>query len=196
MNRFQRLTLLAASTTLITGGALLPGAAFAATMTPAGSVAVAEAQWVETRDAPSGVEAQFPKKPTVMDLTESGGRGRIYTVPTAYGSIALVVHDKAADEQTDLKGDLQAFLDGYNQSVPAGEALTGTDIQEGTTQEGYPSLDATLAADNGDIGGISFIDVGDHVVMTFGAGDGTQKAALLADYNHLVDTLRVPDAAV
>lgn len=189
LSRFQRLALLTASTTVITGGALLPGAAFAAPAPHAPSVTAADARWVETKDAHSGITARLPAKSTTQSTPDS----RSYIAETDFGMAQFSVIDSPGAAQNDLNAALKGYLSGYNE-VPqsSDEKIRSTDVSTGTTADGHRTLHADITAPDGTVGRIGFIDGGDHVVQIAAIGVDTQPDAVLADYKQLLDSVQLP----
>ncbi|KUN98262.1 hypothetical protein [Streptomyces caeruleatus] len=188
LSRFQRFALLTASTTVITGGALLPGTAFAAPAPHAPSVAAADARWVETKDADSGVTARLPGKSTVKDM----GGGRTYVVGTDAGITQFSVVDSPGGGQNDLDSALENYLSGYNEPAQSSdEKLRSTDVSTETTADGHRTLQADLTAPDGTVGRIGFIDGGDYVVQIASVGLDTPDT-VRADYQQILDSVQLP----
>ena len=195
LSKIQRLSLLAASTTVITGGVLLPGTAFAAPAPQTTTVATADAttHWTATTDDISGITAELPGQPHMQKYSENGFEARVYLVPTDYGTIGFVVYDTPDTGQKDLKGCLQSWLDGYNEdSRSADSVLTSKDLQEGTTADGQPAVDSALSAGDGTVGHVRFVDLGDHVVQVVALGDKDSQQDVDADFLQLLDGIQLP----
>ena len=194
LSRIQRVVLLAASTTAITGGVLLPTSAFAAPATPpAGTTADAAARWTQTTDDPSGISARLPGKAEMRDVSEHGVEGRMYVAKTDYGAIGFAVYDTPPGGRWDLKGCLQDTLNGFNEdSRSADGKLTSKDVQEGTTPDGQPALDAALAARDGTVGHVRYVDLGDHMIMVISLGTSDNRQAMDADYLQLLNGIQLP----
>ncbi|MFJ9820069.1 hypothetical protein ACIRU3_33330 [Streptomyces sp. NPDC101151] len=197
LSKFQRVALLAASTTVITGGLMLPGTAFAAPQTATVATdahgADSAAQWAATTDHTSGVTAELPGQPEKETISENGVEGRTYTVPTEYGAMAFGVFDAPDGSAWDLAANLQSALDGYNSdSKSPDDVLTSSDVQEGTTADGQPALDAALSAPDGTIGHVRFIDAGDHMVEIVVLGTQDAQQDVDADYMQLLNGLQLP----
>lgn len=196
--RFRRLALLAASTTVITGGALLPTSAFAAPATPpaavTAAVADAAARWTQTTDDPSGVMAELPGDAQIQKDTVNGFQARTYQVNTDYGVIGFVVYDApSGGGQWDLKGSLKNALDNYNKdSRSADDRLTGHDVRESTTDGGQPVLDAGLSTGDGTAGHTRFVDLGDHLVQIEVLGTKDAQKTMDADYRQSLSSLQLP----
>ncbi|MEU9475337.1 hypothetical protein [Streptomyces sp. NPDC048191] len=195
LSRFQRLALLATSTTVITGGVLSHGAAFAAPMTPHTAAVTAAAQWKKITDTPSGITVQLPGKPQVQKENSSAVNSRAYLVPTRYGAIGFAVYDcpdADAAKPWDLKGGLKGAVDGYNSGDP-GAHLRSTDLHAGTTADGDHYLDAKLVGRDGKVGHIRFVDHGKQALMVMNVGTGGKRAAVDRDYRQVLDSIKVPD---
>ncbi|GEC06811.1 hypothetical protein SSP24_44660 [Streptomyces spinoverrucosus] len=189
LSRFQRLALLTASTTVITGGALLPSTAFAAPAPDITSVAVAEARWVETKDAPSGITAQLPEKTKAQKVP--GGRTYVATADSEVVQFSVV--DAPGFGQTDLKVALKGYLMGYNETAKSSdEKVTSANVREGTTADGHHSLHADVRSPDGTVGHIGLIDVGDHVIQIATIGTDVQPDIVKSDHKKLVDSIQVP----
>ncbi|MEV5874492.1 hypothetical protein AB0L75_09735 [Streptomyces sp. NPDC052101] len=199
LSRFQRLALLAASTTVITAGVLSQGSAFAAPAAPrtaavtAAHRADADTQWKQIDDTASGVTVRLPGKPDIQKDTTAGVAIRDYLVTTGYGATGFSVYDKpdAATGPWDLDGGLKAALDGYN-SVDAGAELTSTDVHHGTTHDGDHYVEAKLVGVDGKVGHIRIVDLGKHSIMLMTVGRGGQQAAVDRDYQQVLDSIKVP----
>ncbi|MFF9087324.1 hypothetical protein ACF1BE_13050 [Streptomyces sp. NPDC014991] len=207
---YQRLALLAASTTVITGVALLPTSAFAAPPAPhttafamdgsgAGAGAGAGAgsvdaggtgsvgRWTETTDEESGISAQLPGEPDTQRLADEDGRA--HQVQTAYGAIGFSVFD---GDDFDLPGTLKENLDAYNQdSRSPDDVLHSDNVQEGTTDDGSPTLDADLTAADGTLGHVTYTVVKGHLLELYVLGTQDKVDAMQADYNQLMDSVRL-----
>jgi hypothetical protein len=189
LSRFQRFALLTASTTVITGGALLPGAAFAAPAPHAPSVAAADAPWVETKDAHSGVTARLPGKSTAENM----GGGRTYVVETDSGVTQFSVVDSPGGGRNDLDSALENYVSGYNEPAQSSaEKVRSTNVSTDTTADGHRTLQADLAAPDGTAGRVGFIDGGDYLVQLASVGVGTQGDTVRADYQQILDSVQLP----
>ncbi|MGJ5755358.1 hypothetical protein FB563_3582 [Streptomyces puniciscabiei] len=179
LSSFQRLALLAASTTVITGGVLSHGSAFAAP------------QWQKITDS-SGITVRLPGKPRVVKYSEGGVHSRDYVVKTGYGALGFIVLDgpgKAPDRPWDLRTDLKAAVDGYNSS-DTGAHLRSTEVHQGTT-DGDHYLEAKLAgADR--VGHIRLVDHGKQALTIMTVGHGDQRQAVDRDYRQVLDSIRAP----
>lgn len=188
LSRFQRFALLTASTTVITGGVLLPGTAFAAPAPHAPSVAAADARWVATKDADSGVTARLPGKSTAEDM----GGGRTYMVETDSGVTQFSVVDSPGGGQNDLDSALKSFVSGYNEPAQTSdEKVRSTNVSTDTTADGHRTLQADLTAPDGTVGRVGFIDGGDHVVQIAAIGVDTPDT-VRADYQQILDSVQLP----
>ncbi|MGW2746191.1 hypothetical protein [Streptomyces sp. NPDC001450] len=198
--RFQRLALLAASTTVITGGVLLPTSAFAAPATPpatTATVADAATRWTQTTDESSGVTAELPGDAQMQKYTVNGIKGRAYQVATDYGSIGFMVYDAPrGGGQWDLKGSLKNALDNYNKdSRSTDDVLTSHDVRESATDGGQPVVDAALSAGDGTVGHTRFVDLGDHMVQILVMGTKDTQKTMDADYRQFLNRLQLPSGA-
>ncbi|MFG3659614.1 hypothetical protein [Streptomyces sp. NPDC047706] len=203
LSKIQRVALLAASTTVITAGVLVPTSAFAAaapvgvvTTTVAGSAGSADAaaQWTQTTDAPSGVTVQLPGQAHTETIDEDGIEARVHDVTTDYGFIRFTVFEGPDDGQGwDLTGSLQKQLDMHNKDAAqsSGATLTGEDVQEGTTAEGLPALDAALTATDGTAGDTRLIDLGPYMVQVVVLGTTDDQQAMEADYLRVLNGLEL-----
>ncbi|MFG2554217.1 hypothetical protein ACGFWF_30310 [Streptomyces sp. NPDC048581] len=189
LSRFQRLALLTASTTVITGGALLPGTAFAAPAPHAPSVTAADARWVETKDAHSGITAELPAKPKVENLPG----GRTYLAETDSMIAQFSVVESSGAGQDDLDSALEGYVSGYNEPAQsAEEKIESTNVSTGTTADGHPTLHADIAAPDGTAGRVGFIYTGDYVVQIAAVGVSTEPDTVQADYKQLLDSVQLP----
>ncbi|AWT43709.1 hypothetical protein DMT42_16225 [Streptomyces actuosus] len=193
----RRLSLLAASAAVITGGALLPGTALAATGAPPSAVAVqanglrTEAgQWQVTTDKPSGVSVQLPGKPETVQFTRAtdGVDGRAYFAQTDYGVLALTVYDGAAGAD-----DLRPMLDSYlkDASQKASTNVTTTASEESTV-EGLPALDAQLAGEDGNVGYVRFIAAGQFMIQLETVGPQDKLDAMTEAYMQFLGSMQLP----
>ncbi|MGW7407068.1 hypothetical protein ACWGI9_25685 [Streptomyces sp. NPDC054833] len=189
--RFHRHALLAASVA-VTGGVLLPGSALAATESPPPASAVTADHWVVVTDAPSGIKVELPGKPKVQKFTKAkdGMDGRIYMAGNDNQVTGFAVFDVHGAK--DLKDNLRAFLDGYNQySRSPGVKLTSTVTKE-TDVNGRRTLDARLSAKNGTVGSTRFVDDGRHYVQLLSISSKNQAASMAPTYQQLLDSLHMP----
>ncbi|MCE0446997.1 hypothetical protein LT493_28375 [Streptomyces tricolor] len=201
LSRFQRLALLAASTTVITGGVLLPGSAFAASAPQNATVAAAGVtaapQWAKTTDTPSGISVQLPGKAEVEKSVEDGVHSRVYAVPTDYGAIAFAVEEVPGtdpDTPWDLKRTLKANVDAYNKdSKSAKNRIRSTDVRQSTTADGARELHADLVADDGTTGHVRFVDHGQYLVTVITLSVGGQEDLMDEDHQRVLDSVVVPD---
>lgn len=206
LSRFQRLAVLTASTTVITGGALLPSTAFAAPAPQSTSVvsvtdadgADSSADWKVTTDTASGVKVKLPGQPGIKEFTEEkdGTDSRIYMVPTDYGIVGLTVFDSPSGTEElpwDMKGTLHDFLVGANEDVHSpDDKIRSTNVREDTTADGRHALEADLDSEKGNAGQIRLVDLGDHLVMTITLGSKDAKDTMKADHDRLVDSIQLP----
>ncbi|MCZ0988834.1 hypothetical protein [Streptomyces diastatochromogenes] len=195
LSKIQRLSLLAASTTVITGGVLFPVTAFAAPAPQTAPVATTDAatHWTATTDDLSGITAELPGHPQMQKYSENGVEARVYLVPTDYGTLGFVVYDTPNTGQKDLKGCLQSWLDGYNEDSRSGDStLTSKDLQEGTTADGQPAVDSALSAGDGTVGHVRFVDLGDHMVQVVALGKKGSQQDVDADYLQLLNGVQLP----
>lgn len=186
LSRFQRLTLLAASGALITGGALLPGTAFAAPAISAVSVALAEAEWVEATDEPSGISAQLPGEAELEETQEGDNLIRTYTVETEYGETGFTVQEIPGSDPSqpwDLVGTLNKEWEGW--TVDDG-------TQTGTTEGGVPFLSATARHADGQAAHVTYFDLGTYLLTVTTVGGDDQEAAIDQDNQQVVDSILVP----
>lgn len=199
LSRFQRLALIAASTTVITGGVLSGGAAFAAPAAPHPAAVAAghldaAAQWQQITDK-SGISVQLPGKPRVRSNADNGVDSRAYVVPTGYGGIRFSVYDGPAGSDPnspwDIKGGLKSSLDAYNSGDPSGK-LTSTGVHEGM-DSGHHYLEAELVGADGSKGHIRIVDLGQQAIEIMNVGTGDQKHALDRDYQQVLDSIKLPD---
>ncbi|MBG0854728.1 hypothetical protein I2W78_23500 [Streptomyces spinoverrucosus] len=191
LSRFQRFALLTASTTVITGGALLPGTAFAAPAPQAPSIAVAEAEarWAETKDAPSGITAELPAKPKAEKVP--GGHTYIATTDSAVAQFTVI--DADGVDQNDLDFVLKGYLFGYNETVESpDEKIKSTNLRTGTTADGHHTLHADFTAPDGTVGSIGLIHTGDYVVQVATIGFDVEPDTVRADYKQLLDSVQLP----
>jgi hypothetical protein len=182
LSRFHRLALLAASTAVITGGALSQGSAFAAT------------QWQQITDSPSGISVRLPGKPVMQRYSDHGVNSRDYVVPTRYGALGFSVFDGPAHAQAepwDLKTGLKSAVDGYN-SADTGAGLRSTDVHEGA-KDGDRYLEAKLVGVGGRTGHIRFVDHGRQSIVVMTVGHDDQRDAVDRDYRQVLDSVKVPD---
>ncbi|MEU3856843.1 hypothetical protein AB0F03_05625 [Streptomyces sp. NPDC028722] len=204
---YQRLALLAASTTVITGGALLPTSAFAAPPAPhtvtvaldgtgtATRTSSAEAggtgsvgRWTETTDEGSGISARLPGRPKTQRLDDQDGRA--HQVQTAYGGIGFSVFD---GDGFDLPATLKENLDHYNEdSGSPADVLRSDHVRKGTTDDGSPTLDADLVAADGTVGHTTYTVVKDHLLELYAIGTQDKADAMRTDYDQLMDSVRLP----
>ncbi|UXY28292.1 hypothetical protein [Streptomyces sp. HUAS TT20] len=189
--RFHRHALLAASVA-VTGGVLLPGSAFAVTEAPPPTGAVTADHWVEVTDAPSGIKVELPGKPKVQKFTEAkdGMDGRIYMAGNDDQVTGFAVFDVHGAK--DLKDNLRAFLDGYNQYSQSPRDMLTSTVTKKTDVNGRRTLDARLSAKNGTVGSTRFIDDGKHYVQLVSISSHKQAATLAPTYRQLLDTLHMP----
>ncbi|MER6733011.1 hypothetical protein [Streptomyces puniciscabiei] len=179
LSKVQRLVLLAASTTVITGGVLSHGSAFAAP------------QWQKITDS-SGITVRLPGKPHVEKYSEGGVNSRDYVVKTGYGALGFIVLDgpgKAPDRPWDLKTDLKAAVEGYNSS-DTGAHLRSTDVHQGTTG-GDHCLEAKLVGVDR-VGHIRLVDHGRQELTIMTVGHGDQRRAVDRDYRQVLDSIKAP----
>ncbi len=189
LSRFQRLALLTASTTVITGGALLPSTAFAAPAPDTTSVAVAEARWVETKDAPSGITAQLPEKTEA----ERVPGGRTYIATTDSTVVQFSVTEAPGISQNDLKIILKGYLMGYNETVKSSdEKLTSSNVRKGTTADGHHTLHADVRSPDGTVGHVDLILVDDYMIQTATIGIDEEPDTVKSDHEKLVDSIQLP----
>lgn len=189
LSRFQRFALLTASTTVITGGALLPGTAFAAPAPHAPSVTVADVRWVETKDAHSGITARLPAKSTA----EKVPGGHTYIAATDSGIAQFSVLNTPGTGQNDLNQALKGYLSGYNENAQSfDEKIRSSNVRTGTTADGHRTLHADVTARDGSVGRVGFIDGGDHVVQIAAIGVDTPPDTVRADYKQLLDSVQLP----
>ncbi len=211
-SRRQRLLLLSASTVLVVGGAAPAGTAFAAPATPhvgaattmpAGyggherhGTSVPAVEWVETKDPPSGITAEFPGKATVQEssipVEGKTVNGRYYRVDiTKDEGVGLAVFDMPGDQYS-LDENLQGFLDGYS-IVTGGETLTSTNVRK-TTVDGHPVLDARLSAEEGEgaVGFLRLIADDDHLVHAVTFGPAANEKALKEMHERFLAGIRIP----
>ncbi|WP_217205300.1 hypothetical protein [Streptomyces sp. AC550_RSS872] len=189
LSRFQRFALLTASTMVITGGALLPGTAFAAPAPHAPSVPKADARWVETKDAHSGVTARLPAKSTAENVPG----GHTYLAETDSGIAQFSVVNSSGAGQNDLNLALKGYLSGYNEPARSSdEKVRSTNVSTGTTADGHRTLHADITAPDGTLGRVGFIDGGDYVVQIATIGSDTQPDTVRADYKQLLDSVQLP----
>ncbi|MGV4984176.1 hypothetical protein ACVB8X_15730 [Streptomyces sp. NRAIS4] len=203
LSKFQRLALLAASTTVITGGVLSHGAAFAATAAPhsaAASVAApghleAAAQWKKITDTPSGITVQLPGVPKVQKDSDSGLNSRNYDVTTGYGVMGFSVLDGPAVDPSkpwDLNEGLKSVVDGFNSGDPSAK-LKSTDAHEGTTKDGHHYLEAKLVGADGTVGHVRLVDAGAQAMVILNVGTDDHQKAVDQDYQQVLDSIHVPD---
>ncbi|MBV7699616.1 hypothetical protein [Streptomyces sp. TRM70350] len=189
LSRFQRFALLTASTTVITGGALLPGTAFAAPAPQTTSVAMAEARWVEARDAPSGITAQLPAKAKA----EKVPGGRTYVATTDSEVVQFSVLDATALGRNDLRDAVKNYLIGFNGTMQSpNEKLTSDNVREGTTADGHHTIHADVTSPDGTVGRLGLIHVGDHVIQIATIGIDVQPDTVERDHEKLVDSIQLP----
>ncbi|MGW1166495.1 hypothetical protein [Streptomyces sp. NPDC002550] len=182
LSTLHRLALLAASTTVITGGVLAQGSAFAAT------------QWQQITDAPSGITVRLPGRPAVQKYSDHGVNSRDYVVPTGYGALGFSVFDgpgKAPDKPWDLKTGLKAAVDGYNSS-DAEARLHSTGVHDGT-EDGDHYLEAGLVGADGKVGHIRMVDHGRQALMIMTIGTGDRRDAVDRDYRQVLDSIKTRD---
>ncbi|MGW1895116.1 hypothetical protein ACWCP6_33480 [Streptomyces sp. NPDC002004] len=208
-SRFQRLALLAASTTVISAGVLLPGSTFTAAATPHPkpvTMMIADhhgdrhhgsadaTQWAETTDPPSGITIRLPGKPVVSQFTKptDGMTGRLYMVKTDDAVVGFAVFEVPGTRKN-LDQGLHGFLDGYNQDSSPSGRLKSTESHEATV-DGRHALDAQLRADDGTIGSARFIDDGDHFIQTVTIGTQEKEKPMAAVHQQLLDSLHMPVA--
>ncbi|MEU0049241.1 hypothetical protein [Streptomyces sp. NPDC006309] len=209
---YRRLALLAASTTVITAGALLPTSAFAAPPAPhtttvalAGTgtgigtgtmtrTSSAEAggtgsvgRWTDITDEGSGITAQLPGQPKTQRLDDQNGRA--HQVRTAYGGIGFSVFDGG---DFDLPATLKENLDHYNDdSGSPDDVLRSDHVRKGATDDGSPTLDADLVAADGTVGHTTYTVVKDHLLELYVIGTHDKADAIQADYDQLMDSVRL-----
>ncbi|MBX9398526.1 hypothetical protein K4749_34335 [Streptomyces sp. TRM72054] len=189
LSRFQRLALLTASTTVITGGALLPSTAFAAPAPDTTSVAVADARWVETKDAPSGITAQLPEKTEA----ERVPGGRTYIATTDSTVVQFSVTEAPGISQNDLKIIFKGYLMGYNETVESSdEKLTSSNVRKGTTADGHHTLHADVRSPDGTVGHVDLILVDDYMIQTATIGIDEEPDTVKSDHEKLVDSIQLP----
>jgi len=198
-SRFQRLALLAAVTTTVAGGVLVPATAFAA---PAASHTVTHdrsdasvTQWVETTDAPSGIKIRLPGNPATKQLTKAkdGADVRVYMVGTDSGPLAFEVVDAPDVGRMDLDDGLHGFVDGWNEDArSAGYKLTSSDARPATV-DGRPALDAHLSTRDGGAGSIRLVKDGDHCIVILGIGHRGQEKPMDDMYQQTLTSLHMPD---
>ncbi|WP_159033053.1 hypothetical protein [Streptomyces fodineus] len=203
LSKYQRLALLAASTTVITGGVLSQGAAFAApaaphpaSVTAAGHVDAAT-QWKQVTDTPSGITVQLPGKPRTQENTDNQISCRDYVVPTGYGAIGFSVYDGPASEANkpwDLEAGLKNAVDGYNSGDP-GARLRSTDVHDGT-KDGHRYLEAKLVGADGRVGHIRLVDLGQRAIIIEDVGNSDQRDSVDHDYQQVLDSIKLPDHSV
>jgi hypothetical protein len=199
LSKYQRFALLAASTTVITGGVLSQGAAFAAPAAPHPVSATAAgqadaAQWKNITDAPSGITVQLPGKPQMQQNTDNQISSRDYVVETGYGAIGFSVNDGPASEANqpwDLQAGLKNEVDGLNSGDPSAR-IHATDVRE-ATKDGIHYLEANLVGAGGEVGHIDLIDLGQREIITETLGNSAQKDAMDRDYQQVVDSIKLPD---
>ncbi|MEU1402068.1 hypothetical protein ABZ471_06810 [Streptomyces sp. NPDC005728] len=203
ISTFQRVALLAASTTVITGGVLLPGTAFAATApqtVAAASVADvdAAAQWTATTDDSSGITVQLPGNAQVEEYEAGGAQARVYTVETAYGSIGFAIYEMPGanpSDPWDLPSSLQAAVDNLNADPQsASTAFTSSDVEKGTTSDGFSGLQANLTATDGTVGHIRLVDLGPYMIQFMSTGTADQQDVMDQDYEQLLSNVQLPDS--
>ncbi|MEV6053184.1 hypothetical protein [Streptomyces sp. NPDC052107] len=196
LSKFQRLALLAASTTVITGGVLSAGSAFAAPAAPHTAAVTAAGrpdaatQWKEVTDSPSGITVQLPGKPVMHKYSDHGINSRDYVVSTGYGALGFSVLDgpgKAPTKPWDLRTGLKAAVDGYN-GTDTSPRLHSTDVHAG---DHY--LEAKLVGADGEVGHIRLTDHGKQLIMVMTVGTGSQRATVDQDYRQVLDSIKVPD---
>ncbi|MER6068759.1 hypothetical protein ABT187_07840 [Streptomyces sp. NPDC001817] len=178
----RRLALLAASTAVLTGGALAHGSAFAA------------AQWNKITDAPSGISVRLPGKPQVQKTTDNGVNCRDYVATTGYGAVGFSVFDEPGSDPAkpwDLKGGLKGAVDGYNSADPS-TALRSTDVHDGT-EHGDRYLEAKLVGAHGRTGHIRLVDHGRQAIMIMNVGTGDQRRTVDRDYQQVLHSIHAPD---
>ncbi|WP_163010750.1 hypothetical protein [Streptomyces dangxiongensis] len=204
---YQRLALLAASTTVITSGALLPTSAFATPVAPhtaavapdgtatATGTGAAEAggtgsvdRWTEATDKESGISARLPGQPETQRLDDEDGRA--HQVQTPYGGIGFSVFDGG---DFDLPGTLKENLDHYNKdSRSSDDVLRSEHVQKGTTDDGSPTLDADLVAADGTLGHTTYTVVKGHLLELYVIGTQDEVGTMQADYDQLMNSVRLP----
>ncbi|MCX5091360.1 hypothetical protein OOK36_21210 [Streptomyces sp. NBC_00365] len=210
-SHLQRITLLAASTTMAVGGAVLPSSAFAATSAPHTAAttitaghdahrqhagAASAKQWVETTDAASGIKFRLPGKPEVEKLTKAkdGVNGRLYMVETDDGIVGLAVLDLPG-AQAYLDDGLRGFVDGYNENCASSrEKLASTDVHK-TTVDGRPALDTHLSAPDGTVGSARLIASDTHYVELLSLGPKENGKPMSETYQQLLTSLHMPDTS-
>ncbi|MFD8391243.1 hypothetical protein ACFV2N_19105 [Streptomyces sp. NPDC059680] len=200
LSKFQRLTLLAASTTVITAGVLSAGSAFAAPAAPHTAAVTtaghpdAAPRWKQITDSPSGITVRLPGKPVVQKYSAHGVNSRSYLVPTGYGAMGFSVFDgpgKAPDKPWDLKTGLKGAVDGYN-SGDVGARLRSTDVHDGT-KDGDHYLEARLVGADGRTGHIRMVDHGEQAMMVMIVGTDDQRHAVDQDYRQVLDSIKAPE---
>lgn len=198
--QFQRLALLAASTTVITAGVLSAGSAFAAPAAPHTAAVTAAGrpdaatQWKEVTDGPSGITVRLPGKPVMQTYSDHGVNSRDYVVPTRYGALGFSVLDGPAHAQAkpwDLKTGLKAAVDGYN-SADTRAGLRSTDVHEGS-RDGDRYLEAKLVGAGGRSGHIRLVDHGRQSIVIMTVGHDDQRDAVDRDYRQVLDSIKTPD---
>jgi hypothetical protein len=210
-SHLQRITLLAASTTMAVGGAVMPSSALAATPashTAASTItadhhahhrhadAASAKQWEETTDPASGIKFQLPGKPKVEKLTKAkdGVDGRMYMVETDDGIVGLAVLDLPG-AQAYLDDGLRGFIDGYNEDCASSrEKLASTDVHK-TTVDGKPALDAHLSAPDGTVGSTRLIASGTHYVELLSLSPKENGKPMSETYQQLLASLHMPDTS-
>ncbi|GGS49134.1 hypothetical protein [Streptomyces cinerochromogenes] len=198
LSRFQRLTLLAASATVITGGVLLPGTAFAAPASQTAAVTDVAAHWTQTTDSPSGISIQLPGKAEAQKTNDNGVTTRCYITQTPYGAMGFSVDEVPGTDASapwDLQGSLKAAVDGYNSdSKSSDDVLRSTDVKEGITADGHRELSAELTAPDGTRGHIYLVDQGKYLVTVFTASVNGHLDQMDRDHQHALDSIKVPDS--
>ncbi|MFJ9965163.1 hypothetical protein [Streptomyces avermitilis] len=207
----QRFLMLAASTAVIAGGALLPSNAFAAApetphvggVTTRGAghgghshqgIAKPAAKWVKTTDSPSGITVKLPGKATVQKVSAPAGAttvtGRVYSVKTDDGLVGFAVLDLPGGQEN-LNDGLQGFLEGYNEV--SRDTLTSTSSQK-TTIDGHPALDARLSTKGGDrkVGAARFIADDTHIVQAVTLGSAANEKDVDLIHRQILASIRFP----
>ncbi|WP_369389691.1 hypothetical protein AB5J72_20205 [Streptomyces sp. CG1] len=201
-SKFQRLALLAASTTVITGGALAHGSAFAAEAGPrtaqvsATSHLDATTQWRQITDS-SGITVRLPGEPQVQKDNKDGIISRDYAVRTGYGVMGFAVFEAPGTDPSapwDLSGGIKDAVDGYN-TTDTHAHLRSTGDHEGTTKTGDHFVEAKLAGADGRVGHIRIVDHGRQALMIMTVGTGEQQHAVDQDYQQVLDSIHGPDHA-
>ncbi|MFG3010515.1 hypothetical protein ACGFZB_08645 [Streptomyces cinerochromogenes] len=197
LSRLQRLTLLAASATVISGGVLLPGTAFAAPASQTAAAADVAAHWTQTTDSPSGISIQLPGKAEAQKANDKGVNSRSYVVQTPYGAIGFGVDDVPGTDASapwDLKGSLKAAVDSYNaESRSSRDVLRSTDVKEGLTPDGHRELSAELTAPDGTKGHIHLIDQGKYLITVVTVSVDGHPDQMDRDHQRALDSIKVSD---